>query len=244
MGSYGVDTGKDPAKLRRDVVRDPNKEAKFADVNPADESDTLGDLDRDLKNKIQSKYDPEKEQEVIEWIEAVTGESLGGSVENGLHSGQILCRLMNIVFPKSVSDISSKSFAAFQRENISKYLEACKTNGMNLVDLFDTQDLYDGKNMPSVINHFFALSSHARENSSKFKGPYIGVKFSTKNERNFTEEQLRKGQFVASAQTQGSYGVLDNEQDVKLVHASIIKNVDQIKETQEASKGKAKKMYG
>jgi len=243
MGSYGVDTGKDPAKLRRDVIRDPNQQAKFAEVKAADENETLGSLDRDLQNKIQSKYDPEKEREVIEWIEAVTGEDLGGSVEQGLHSGQVLCKLINILFPKSVTDVSTKSFAAFQRENVSKYLDACKSQGMSLVDLFDTQDLYDGKNMPSVINHFYALSSFAQQNSKKFKGPYIGVKLATKNERQFTEEQMRKGQFVPSGQTQGSYGVLDNEQDVKLAY-QVVKNVDQIKSTQEASQQKAKKMYG
>jgi len=243
MGSYGVDTGKDAAKLRHDVVRDPTQQAKYAEGKGADESETLGSLDRDLQNKIQSKYDPEKEREVLEWIEAVTGEDLGGSVEQGLHSGQVLCKLMNIMFPKSVTEISTKSFAAFQRENISKYLEACKTQGMSLVDLFDTQDLYDGKNMPSVINHFYALSSFARENGKKFKGPYIGVKLATKNERQFTDEQMRKGQFVPSGQTQGSYGVLDNEHDVKLAY-QIVKNVDQIKQTQEDAQAKAKKMYG
>jgi len=246
MGSYGVDTGKDGVKLGRNVVRDATQEAKYSSVAPADENETLGSLDRDVKRKIMEKYDPEREKEVISWIESVTGARLGGSLENGLHSGIVLCNLINILFPGSIPDaeISEKTMAFFQRENISKYLNACKKNGINLVDLFDTQDLYDGKNIVSVINHFYSVSSFARQNSKKFKGPYIGVKMSTKNERDFTEEQLNAGKFMQSAQTSGSYGVLDpKETDVKLAY-QIVKNVDQIKDTQGASKKKAEQMYG
>jgi len=245
MGSYGVDTGKDGVKLGRNVVRDATQEAKYASNAPADE-ETLGSLDRDVKKKMMEKYDPEREKEVIAWIESVTGASLGGSVESGLHSGIVLCNLMNRLFPGSISDaeINTKTMAFFQRENISVYLNACKKNGVNLVDLFDTQDLYDGKNIVSVINHFYSLSGFARLNSKKFKGPYIGVKMSTKNERDFSEEQLNAGKFMPSAQTSGSYGVIDpKETDVKLAY-QIVKNVDQIKDTQGASKKKAEQMYG
>jgi hypothetical protein len=242
MGSYGVNTGKDGPKVSRTGVRSVNEEAKFADVAPADEEDTLGALDRDVKNKIAAKYDPEREREVIEWIEAVTGEDLGGSLVDGLHDGVVVCNLVNLIFPRTVTDISTKKMAFFQRENISKYLEGCKAVGMNLGDLFDTQDLYDNKNVVSVINHFYSFSSFARSNSSRFTGPYIGIKMSDKNERNFTDEQMNAGKSMPTGQTMGSYGVVDNSRDVKFTH--IIKDVDQIKRTQDASAAKSKSMYG
>jgi transgelin len=242
MGSYGVDTGKDPTKVARTGVRSVNEEAKFASVAPADENDTLGALDRDVKNKIAAKYDPEREAEVIAWIEAVTGESLNGSLVDGLHDGKTVCNLINICFPGTVDDISSKSMAFFQRENISKYLDGCKRRGMNLVDLFDTQDLYDNKNIVNVINHFYSFSAFVKAKSSKFNGPFIGVKLSDKNVREFTEEQMIAGKSMVSAQTMGSYGVVDTGPDVKFTH--IIKDVDQIKRTQDAATSKAKNMYG
>jgi len=242
MGSYGVNTGKDPVKVGRTGVRAVNEEAKFANVQAADENDTLGALDRDVKNKIMAKYDPEREAEVIAWIEAVTGENLNGSLADGLHDGKIVCNLMNIIFPGTVDDISNKTMAFFQRENISKYLDGCKRRGMNLVDLFDTQDLYDNKNIVNVINHFYSFSAFARNNSRTFNGPFIGVKFSEKNERQFTEEQMIAGKAMVSAQTMGSYGVVDQTPDVKFTH--IIKDVDQIKRTQDAAAQKAKNIYG
>lgn len=242
MGSYGVNTGKSGPKLATTGIRNVNEEAKFANVAPADEEDTLGALDRDVKNKIAAKYDPEREREVIEWIEAVTGRDLGGSLADGLHDGKTVCEMINIIFPGTVTDISSKKMAFFQRENVSKYLEGCKSAGMNSVDLFDTQDLYDNKNIVNVINHFYSFSAFARAHSTNFSGPFIGVKLSDKNERQFTEEQMNAGRSMPTAQTMGSFGVVDSKPDVKFTH--IIKDVDQIKRTQDASANKAKNMYG
>lgn len=242
MGSYGVDTGKDPVRVGRTGVRNVNEEAKFADIVGADEGDTLGALDRDVKNKIAAKYDPAREAEVIEWIESVTGRSLNGSLAEGLHDGSVVCELINLIFPGSVGKVSTQKMAFFQRENISNYLEGCKKAGMNLVDLFDTQDLYDNKNIVNVINHFYSFSSFARSHSRTFNGPFIGVKLADANKREFTEEQLVAGKSIVSAQTMGSYGVVDNKPDVKFTH--IIKDVDQIKRTQEAAQGKSKQLYG
>jgi hypothetical protein len=207
------------------------------------EDETLGELDRDLKNRIAAKYDPGREKEVIEWIEAVTRANLAGSLADGLHDGKVLCKLLNIIFPNTVTDVSEKSMPFFQRENISKYLDGCKRRGMILVDLFDTQDLYDNKNIVNVINHFYSFSSFARSSSKSFKGPYIGVKLSSANHREFTEQQLKAGNAIPSMQNQGSYGVVDpSVQDVKFTH--VIKDVDQIKRTQEASQQKAKNLFG
>lgn len=141
-----------------------------------DQDETLGELDRDVKNKIMAKYDPAQEKEVIGWIEAVTRVNLKGSLVDGLHDGRVICQLLNIIFPGTVNDVSEKNMPFFQRENISKYLDGCKRRGMNLVDLFDTQDLFDNKNIVAVINHFYSLSALARSNSRSFKGPYIGSK--------------------------------------------------------------------
>lgn len=164
------------------------------------EDQVLGELDRDLAEKLAAKHDPEKEAAVRSWIETVLGDSFGSqSLEDALHSGVKVCELFNKLFPGSIQSINKKTMAFFQRENISQYLEACKKRGLPLVDLFDTQDLYDGKNMPSVVNHFYSLSSFARKNSTAYKGPHIGAKLADKNERDFTEEQMNRGKFIPRA---------------------------------------------
>jgi len=245
-GSHGVDTGSKGPELRRDVVRDPAKKTAYADRPPADDDEALGDLDRDLKKKMASKYDPAKEAEVREWIQTVLKRKLvGDTLQEALMSGVALCDLINVIWPKTIAaeKISLKDTAFFQRVNISTYLDACKAKKMNLVDLFDTQDLYDNKNMPQVINHFYSLSGFASINAPGFSGPFIGVKFAEKNVREFTEEQLRKGKFVMSSQTSGSHGVLEPETEAKLAY-QIIKDVDHIKKTHEAAKAKADGLYG
>jgi len=195
---------------------------------PDDNDYVLGDLDRDLQNKIKEKYDPEKDQEVLQWIQSVLNKRLKGDLGEALHSGIEMCQLLNIIFPGAVGSINVKETSFAQRENISKYLEACKKVGLKLVDLFDTQDLYDCKNIPSVINHFYSLSSFARQNAKRFSGPFIGVKFSSENKRDFTDEQMNKGKFVASQQTQGSLGAYkDDSNGVKL--DKIIKDINALK---------------
>jgi len=244
-GSYGVDAGPKGTALRRDVVRDATKAAVYADHAPTGDDEPLSELDRDIKKKMDAKYDPAKEKEIREWIEAVLKKKLSGdSLQEALKSGIVVCQLLNKIWPGSIPEdkISPKEMAFFQRVNISTYLDACKARKMNLVDLFDTQDLYDNKNMAQVINHFYSLSGFARINS-KFAGPFVGIKYSEKKERDFSEEVLAAGKFMPSAQTTGSYGVLEPESEPKLAY-QIIKDVDHIKKTKDAAKKKAEDLYG
>ena len=76
-----------------------------------------------------------------------------------------------------------------QMENINNFLEFCYSIGVSKTDLFQTVDLYEATNMPQVIN---GLASVGRKASSLGKAG-IGPKESAKNERHFTEEQLRAG---------------------------------------------------
>jgi len=243
LGSYGVDRGAAEVRLGRDAVRDPNLRAQQAEVKEADEdTGALGSLDRDVQRKLLEKYDPEREAEVVQWMSQILGKELNASLAEALHDGQDLCEFFNLIFPDhAIVSINRKTMAFFQRENISHYLDGCKDVGMSLVDLFDTQDLYDAKNMVTVCNHFYQFSSFARNNSN-FGGPWIGVKMAERNVREFTEEQMRRGQFVMSAQTSGSHGVLEPEIDIGL-NRQIIKDVDAREESRQQSKKKAQNLH-
>lgn len=214
------------------------------DVVPQKEFEpVLGALDRDVQAKISAKYSSEQENEVLMWIRAVLGyEIVGDSLTTALKSGKELCDLFNNVFG-SLETISAnkRNLAFFQRENISKYLEACRSIGMNPVDLFDCQDLYDGKNIVSVINHFYSLSGFAQVRVVDFKGPYIGIKYSNTNVREFTSEVLNK--YAESSWTSGSNGALDPQYTAE-VGNQIIRNLEHIENEKQMSKAKVNRLYG
>ena len=49
-----------------------------------------------------------EEREAREWIEAVTGEKLEGTLQEALKSGVVLCNLLNTVKPDTVKPPSTK----------------------------------------------------------------------------------------------------------------------------------------
>lgn len=69
--------------------------------------------------------------------------------------------------------INPPGVAFRELENITQFLLACKRLGMPELDLFDTQDLHDGGNIPSVLDTIYALGGIA-QNLPEFPGPHIG----------------------------------------------------------------------
>ena len=67
------------------------------------------------------RRDPAQEKEVIEWIEAVTGQKLpAGRYEDVLRDGIAICHLMNKLSPGSVSKIQTSGGSFKLRENIER----------------------------------------------------------------------------------------------------------------------------
>ena len=55
-------------------------------------------LDRELEEKKNARYDPNREQEVRGWIETVIGEKLSaGSFPDALNDGLVLCKCVVIL---------------------------------------------------------------------------------------------------------------------------------------------------
>ena len=44
-----------------------------------------------------------------------------------------------------------------QRENIELYLKGCESYGLKTIDLFQVNDLYEAKNLYTVVDNIFAL---------------------------------------------------------------------------------------
>lgn len=161
-------------------------------------------LTAEVNNKIKGKYDPELAAAACEWINDVIGEAAltqeGGAdeLQRELKDGQVLCRLMNILSPNAIKKINQGSMAFKLMENIGNFLTAAEAYGVNKLDLFQTVDLYEGRNMSAVVSAIHALGRKAQANG--YNGPVLGPKEATQNKRQFSEEQLQEGKKVIGLQ--------------------------------------------
>ncbi|XP_064030959.1 calponin-2 isoform X1 [Pogoniulus pusillus] len=115
-------------------------------------------LSAEVKNRLAQKYDPQKEAELRTWIESVTGQQIGPDFQKGLKDGVILCELMNKLQPNSVRKINRSAQNWHQLENLSNFIKAMASYGMNPVDLFEANDLFESGNLTQVQVSLLALA--------------------------------------------------------------------------------------
>jgi hypothetical protein len=161
-------------------------------------------MDLEIKRKIMGKRDVTKEAEVRDWIQDVTGEKYShpDDIQASLKDGILLCKLANKILPGSVSSIATQKMPFMQMGNVNSFLTAIQKIGVKKSDLFVVIDLYEGKNIPVVVECLYSLGGVCMTN--KWKGPLIGVKRSEKKEINFTDEQIRTGQNTLTQISVGS----------------------------------------
>ncbi|XP_020895637.1 myophilin [Exaiptasia diaphana] len=152
----------------------------------------------EAKRKIESKYDGEQESKAREWIEAVLEENVFegkeglDQVHQVLRSGTVLCRVANKLGGNI--KIHDSKLAFKQMENIGNFLKFMEGYGCARCDLFQTVDLYEKQNMPSVIDGVHALGRKANLKNPHL--PQLGPKEAEANPRSFTDEQLRARQAI------------------------------------------------
>lgn len=133
----------------------------------------------------------EQEQEIVDWIGLVLGEKLPNQpYEDLLRDGIILCRLINKISPGAVNKIQTSGGSFKLMENIQRFQTALKKYGVPEEEIFQTADLYERRNIAQVTLCLFALSRLTQKHP-EYTGPRLGPKMAEKNEREFTEEQLR-----------------------------------------------------
>lgn len=124
---------------------------------------------------------------MLAWIEAILGEKLpAGSFEDVLRDGIILCKLIQKLNPGSVQKINTTGGQFKLMENINHFQTACIKYGVPDVDVFQTVDLYEKRNIPAVTQCIMALGRTCYLHP-EFKGPFLGPKVSVA-----TLEQERK----------------------------------------------------
>jgi len=146
------------------------------------------------------KRDAGQEKEAKEWIETVLGEKFPpGSYEDALQDGQMLCRLINKLKPGSVAKINSSGGQFKLMENITNFQKAIQAYGVAKIDLFQTVDLWEKKDIAQVTSTIFALG-RTTYNHPEWQGPFLGPKPSQENFRNFDEATLRAGETIIGLQ--------------------------------------------
>ena len=109
--------------------------------------------------QVLCKRDAAQEAEIQRWIESVLGEKFpaGKTFEDSLKDGIILCNLMNKLSPGIVPKINTSGPSFKMMENVNKFHEALIKYGVSKVDIFQTNDLSEKKDIANVVNTLCAL---------------------------------------------------------------------------------------
>lgn len=158
---------------------------------------------REVKMKLKSKYDPALEQELRNWISECTGLTLPAdlSFSECLKDGIVLCALIDYLepglLPKNLPH--TKMLNPFRcMENIEAFLNAANAFGVTTSTLFQTADLYDESNMSQVQSCLLSLIDVAK--SKGITESDLGVYVAEKQNRDWSDEQLRAGEGIIGLQ--------------------------------------------
>ncbi|KAJ4935690.1 hypothetical protein JOQ06_017219 [Pogonophryne albipinna] len=184
-------------------------------VGMANKGPSFG-LSRQVQDKIDSKYDTELEQILVEWISRQCGSGVGKpeagktGFQTWLKDGCVLSELINSLFTgdKPVKKIASSPAAFKQMEQISQFLNASEKYGVTKTDMFQTVDLWEGKDLAAVQRTLSALGSLA---ITKEEGTYKGeanwfFKKAQENKRDFSDDQMKAGKNVIGLQMGSNQG--------------------------------------
>ncbi|XP_023335138.1 muscle-specific protein 20 [Eurytemora carolleeae] len=111
-----------------------------------------------MPRPVAIKRDAGQEKAVADWIKAVVGEWPEDTLyEDVLKNGVLLCRFMNVLQPGSVTKINTSGANFKLMENITKLHNAFLNYGVDQVDVFQTNDLFEKRDLGAVTNTMFAL---------------------------------------------------------------------------------------
>jgi len=142
---------------------------------PERQSVKVLDTSRQQQQELRLRED---ERAVAAWIYANTGDlnALAAAegrceLQTALQPGDALCDLVNAVWPGRISGIRRGDAKNVTKlSNITKFLKACSDLGVG--DVFTPSDLFEGKNVRSVVRCLFALAARVPE-PPEFEGPRL-----------------------------------------------------------------------
>lgn len=121
------------------------------------------------------------------------------------------CEIFHANYPDC--QISSLQLAELTLAFFYSFLAAISAYGVADVDLFQTVDLWEKKDIAQITNTLFALGRETYRHA-EWKGPYLGPKPSQENKRDFSEEVLKAGQTVIGLQAGTNKGATQAGQNM------------------------------
>eukprot|EP01113_Clastostelium_recurvatum_P007220 TRINITY_DN13351_c0_g1_i2.p1 TRINITY_DN13351_c0_g1~~TRINITY_DN13351_c0_g1_i2.p1 ORF type:complete len:461 (-),score=19.92 TRINITY_DN13351_c0_g1_i2:61-1443(-) len=130
-------------------------------------------MDREFHNKMLEKFDSQEEYEqaALDWIEYMTKEEVD-DIYSSLRPGIILCKLLNSIRPGIIPRYETLPLPLMERQNIQFYLKGCAQLGVPSHELFTLSDLYDKKQLSSVLLNLYAVWRIA-EAIPGYQGPTV-----------------------------------------------------------------------
>ncbi|XP_047989323.1 muscle-specific protein 20 [Leguminivora glycinivorella] len=172
-------------------------------------------LERQVRAKLASKRDPEREKEAQAWIETVLGAKFPptDAFEDVLKDGTVLCQVINKLKPGSVPKINTSGGQFKMMENITNFQAAIKAYGVADIDVFQTVDLWEKKDIAQVVSTLFALGRETYRHP-EWTGPKLGPKPSEECKREFSDEVLNAGQTIVGLQAGSNKGATQAGQNM------------------------------
>ncbi|KAK2121566.1 hypothetical protein P7K49_002952 [Saguinus oedipus] len=175
-------------------------------------------MSREVQSKIEKKYDEELEERLVEWIIVQCAPDVGRpdrgrlGFQVWLKDGVILSKLVNSLYPDGSKPVkvpeNPPSMVFKQMEQVAQFLKAAEDYGVTKTDMFQTVDLFEGKDMAAVQRTLMALGSLAvTKNDGHYRGdPNWFMKKAQEYKREFTESQLQEGKHVIGLQMGSNRG--------------------------------------
>ncbi|XP_038078316.1 myophilin-like isoform X2 [Patiria miniata] len=158
------------------------------------------------KKKIEGKRDHAQEHDMMVFIQQMTGvQELDLDNCECLKDGKVLCQLINGLIDSKVK-VDHKTTPFSMRANLEAFIEGCKRFGVNEGDVFQVNDLFEGKNVPQFTQCIYAVGRKLQSDDPDYKGPILGPKASVEHKREFSQEQMDAGKHVHSLQMGSSKG--------------------------------------
>ena len=107
---------------------------------------------------------------------------------SALKDGKILIRLANKIQPSLKLQAQKMNMPFSHRENILAFLKGLRQIGVPDADSFETNDLYEGKNLAQVCVGLESLGRVAQKIDG-YNGPVFGVKLAEKFTRSNPEKR-------------------------------------------------------
>merc|ERR1712216_937318 len=80
----------------------------------------------------------------------------------------------NAIQPGICARVNTSEKPFQQMENVTAFIRACRQLGVLEKDVFSTVDLYEAKNLQSVLKCVYNLGAASRQVST-FRGPCLGI---------------------------------------------------------------------